>query len=139
MAGPKEAWEEVGKNFSELGRKLEEHYRKAGTEVRREGGVAPAGGDVPAAGAAPAAPNAVGEEDPGTAEERHIKVNQAVRTLTDELDRAFTSLGNTIRDPAVGETVGRAARSLGDALSTTFSEASDQIRRRIKPDEDRPS
>jgi hypothetical protein len=67
--------------------------------------------------------------DEGEAERRRL--NEALRTFTDELDRAFTSLGDTLRDRGTKDDVTKAARSIGDAVAATFSEVGQEIRRMI--------
>ena len=67
--------------------------------------------------------------DEGEADRRRL--NEALRTFTDELDRAFTSLGDTLRDPGTKDEVTKAAQSIGDAVAATFSEVGQEIRRRI--------
>lgn len=103
MAGQtKDAWDEVGKHFAELGRKLGEHYKQQAETTKEE------------------------------SEAARKKLNEAVRTLTDQVDRAFTSLGDTLRDPDASQHLDRAVKSLGTALSTTFNDVSEEIRRRVK-------
>src|SRR5215218_2555454 len=95
----KDAWDDVGKHFADLGKRLGEHYRRLAS---------------------------------GDTEQEAVdlkKVGDTLRSLTEQLDRAFTSLGNTLRDPEAKESATRAARSLGDALSATFEEVGDQVRR----------
>ncbi len=46
----------------------------------------------------------------------------ALRQLRDSLDQAFTALGDAIRDPEFGEQAKKTASSLGDAVSSTFTE-----------------
>jgi len=46
------------------------------------------------------------------------------------VQRAFDALGEAIRDPAIQDDVRRAAASLSDAISNTFSEVSAQLRAR---------
>jgi hypothetical protein len=104
MAGStKDAWDEVGENLSGVGRRLSERYRAHAAE--RSG---------------------------GTGEDQE-KVKEALRVFTEQLDRAFTSLGDTIRDPEAQAGLRKAVGSLGEALSTTFAEVGDRIRSRGKP------
>src|SRR5438093_3001421 len=88
---PKKAWEEVGQHFSNVGKRIGEHYRKLENEPKAS---------------SPA--------------ERQT-VNDAVKKVVDELDQAFTGLGNALRDPQTKESVNKAAKSLGQALDSTFS------------------
>jgi hypothetical protein len=81
----RKAWNDVGEQFSELGRRFGEHYRKQG----RDGGAA--------------------------AEEQRQALNDAFRNAVDQLDQAFTSVGDALRDPETKKTMNRAVRSLGDA------------------------
>jgi DNA-binding ferritin-like protein len=105
--GPEEnqterAWDEVGERFSEVGRKFEEHYRKLGAE----------------AGAAAA--------------QQTEAINDAVKKAVAELDRALTAVGDALRDQETKDSLKQAARSFGDAVSTTFSDLGDEIRKRVK-------
>jgi hypothetical protein len=110
MAGStKDAWDQVGENFSGVGRRLSERYKALSAERSEE-----------------------------TAEDQE-KVKEALRAVTDQLDRAFTSLGDTLRDPEAQAGLKKAVGSLGDALSTTFSEVSGRIRNRGKPDAPPPA
>jgi hypothetical protein len=95
------SWDEVGRNFGEVGKRVSEHYRKLGE---------------------------TGE--PAVAEARRT-VNDALQTVVHQLDHALTSVGNTFRDPQAKDSLSRAVRSLGDALSATFSDASEEIREKI--------
>jgi len=69
-----------------------------------------------------------GEELGPTAEEDRKKLDEAV---TRQLDQAFTSLGDTLRDPEAKQSLKDAAKAVGDAVSTTLSEAGEQIRSRL--------
>jgi hypothetical protein len=73
-----------------------------------------------------------GKLDPGdAAQERDRRsLTQAMRSVTDQLDRAFTSLGDTLRDPQSKQTMDRAVRSLGEAVAATFEDVAGQIRRK---------
>lgn len=110
--GAREAWDRVGEHFASLGRQVGEHYRRLETERG------------PDAGAGPDAGGASGSE----AERRRL--DDAVRTLTERLDQAFTSVGNALRDPETRTAMDRAVRSLGDAVARTFSDVEEGIRRR---------
>jgi hypothetical protein len=108
----KDAWNEVDKQFSELGHMLAERYRKAG------------------------------EERGATADEDRRKLEEALRAVTRQLDQAFTSVGETVRDPEAKDTLKQAGSALGEALSATFSEVGDEIRKRLgssKGEKDTPS
>ncbi len=96
----KDAWDEVGDGFADLGRRLSEHYNKLGPD-----------------------PSASVDEE---------KVREAIRLLTDQVDRAFTSLGDTLRDPSAKKGIDRVVKSFGRALATTFSEVGEEIRTRLK-------
>jgi hypothetical protein len=65
------------------------------------------------------------------AREGQRTLEDAARDVTDALDRAFTALGDTIRDDDAKQDLKEAVRALGDAISVTVSETGDQIRRRV--------
>jgi len=101
MAGEaKDAWDQVGERFADLGRKLSDHYK------RQEGATSQ------------------------STDEAKRKIDDAIRTVGEHVDRAFTSLGETIRDPETKDTAQKAVRSLGDALDKTFADVSEAIRPR---------
>jgi hypothetical protein len=95
----KTAWDEVAKRFGEVGRRVGEQYRKLSDEA------APS---VEASGGA---------------------VGDAVRDAVEELDHAFTSVGETLRDPLAKESVREAVGALGDALETTFAQIGQELRK----------
>ena len=101
MAGTNEAWNEVGDRFATWGRRVAERYKEAS--------------------------GAAGE----AARESQRTLEDAARDVTDALDRAFTALGETIRDDDAKQDLKEAVRALGDAISVTVSETGDQIRRRV--------
>lgn len=102
MAGSsKEAWDEVGERFAVFGRALAGRYKQ------------------------------LEQERSTTTEEDKRKIEEAFSTLTRQLDQAFTSLGDTIRDPQAKDDLKLAARSVGDALTVTFQEVSGEIRKRV--------
>jgi hypothetical protein len=102
MAGMNEAWNEVGDRFATWGRRVAERYKEAS---------GPAG--------------------ESTREESRHTLEDTARDVTDALDRAFTALGETIRDDDAKQDLKEAVRALGDAISVTVSETGDQIRRRV--------
>jgi hypothetical protein len=105
MDDAKQAWDEVGDSFSKLGRKISEGYRQLG-EHRAS--------------------------DPSTATAEGRKegvVADAIRRATGELDRAFTSLGDTLRDDETQEHLRDTSGKLRDALEVTFSAISEEVRR----------
>ncbi len=92
-------WDEVGKHFSDVGKRIGEHYRKL-------------------------------EDEPGqSAATQRQTVNDAIKKVVDELDQAFTGLGNALRDPQTKESVNKAAKSLGNALDSTFSGLGERLRK----------
>jgi hypothetical protein len=103
MADSKEAWEQVGREFSALGRQVRERYQREGAPEQDK-------------------------EQPAPADRR--KVDDALRQLADSLDQAFTALGQAIRDPQFGEQSRKAAGSLSDAMAATFAEVSERFKRR---------
>jgi hypothetical protein len=78
----------------------------------------------------------VGERFRAMTAEEQEDVSGAVDKLVERVDRAFTSLGDTLRDPASRDSVKQAASSLGDAIATTFEDVGQRIRRTLRsPDE----
>jgi hypothetical protein len=57
------------------------------------------------------------------------ELRKALDELRASVDHAFDAVGNAVKDPAVKEDARDVARSLRDALSTTFAEASDELRK----------
>jgi CRISPR/Cas system-associated protein Cas10 (large subunit of type III CRISPR-Cas system) len=102
---PKDAWSEVGERFSSWGRLLADRYRERG-------------GETPAEAA----------QD----EETRRKLDAAAREVTEQLNRAFTALGDTLRDAEAKDKLKEAVRSLGDAVSVTVSETTDELRKRFR-------
>jgi hypothetical protein len=102
MDETKRAWDEVGDGFAKLGRMISERYKGQGAEV----------------------PARTGNTEDNT-------VADAIRRATDELDRAFTSLGDTLRDDDAREQMRDTGRKLTDALRVTFTEVGDEVRRAV--------
>jgi hypothetical protein len=100
MDETKRAWDEVGEGFVNLRRIISERYRDLGEERASR---------------------------PTTRAERGVA--DAFRRATDELDRAFTSLGDSLRDEEAREQMRDTGRKLSDALKVTFAEVSEEVRR----------
>ena len=96
-----EAWNEVAERFSSWGRHVGDRYK--GT----------------ASGATDAA------------QESQRKLEEAAREIADQLNRAFTALGDTLRDDQAKTELKDAVRSLGDAVAVTVTETGEAIRRRV--------
>lgn len=109
MADAKQAWDEVGEQFGRLGQRLKQTYERQAA-AGSEGGPRP--------------------------DERDIE--EAFRTLAGAVNTAVGSAGAAMRDPAFGEDVKSAARAFGDALSATFEDLGNELRRRLGSGSDRP-
>jgi hypothetical protein len=62
--------------------------------------------------------------------EERDKVNDALHQLGDALDAGFTTIGDTLRDPAMRDEMKHAGTSIADALAATMRDVSDTIKRR---------
>jgi hypothetical protein len=96
----RKAWDDVGKHFSHVGKRIGEHYRN------------------------------LEDETSTSAATQQQTVNDAIKRVVDELDQAFTGLGNALRDPETKDSLNRAAKSLGEALDSTFSGLGERMRQR---------
>lgn len=98
------AWNRVSEQFAALGERLRSRYEESPLadegSAQREGGV---------------------DRD---------SVQDALRTLGDAAERLAATVGGTVRDPEVQAEAKRAASSLVDALGITFSQVTEDIRRR---------
>lgn len=101
MGDVESAWKEVGEKFTELGYKFRDHYRK------------------------------MEEERTGTDETTTEESEKAFKKVTDELDTAFSSVGNAFRDAEVKDDAKAAANSLLAAFGATFQEIGDALQRAI--------
>lgn len=97
----KQAWNEVGERFARIGRAVAARYE----QLEQERGA--------------------------TTEQDRRALEEALQTVTRTLDQAFTSLGDTLRDPRAKEELKGAARSVADALGATFNEVAGEIRKRV--------
>ncbi|HTG48328.1 MAG TPA: hypothetical protein VK646_11805 [Actinomycetota bacterium] len=95
----REAWNDVGDRFSDWGRRLQDRYKEAGDTA----------GDA--------------------ATESQRKLEEAAREIGAQLTRAFTALGDTIRDEEAKSALKDAVGSLGEAVTATVGEAGDALRR----------
>ena len=64
----------------------------------------------------------------GFGPEQQEAVSDALRRLTDALDAGFTAVGNTLRDPEIGDELKEAGVAVRDALAATFNEVADKIK-----------
>ncbi len=101
MAGTQEAWSEVGERFASWGKHVAERYKDSSGTTRED------------------------------VQESQRKLEAVAHDVTDVLDRAFTALGDTIRDEGAKNDLKQAMKALGDAVSVTVSEAGDQVRRAV--------
>jgi hypothetical protein len=101
MADSKEAWAEVDRRFSEFGRIVAERHRKAEQEQ----------------GAPPPA-------------QAKRSLEEAFSVVTRQLDVAFSSVGDTIRDPEAKETLKLAGKAVMNALASTVTDVGEEIRKR---------
>jgi hypothetical protein len=101
MPGAQDAWSEVGERFAAWGRLVAQRYNESSGTARE------------------------------ATRETERKLEEAAREVTDVLDRAFTALGETIRDEQAKADLKGAVKAFGDAVAITVSETSEQIRRRV--------
>jgi hypothetical protein len=101
MGGTQEAWNEVGERFASWGRHVADRYKESTGSARE------------------------------AAQESQRKLEEAAHDITDALDRAFTALGETIRDENAKSDLKDAVKALGDAVAVTVSDAGAQIRKRV--------
>jgi hypothetical protein len=108
VGNAKDAWNEVGERFASWGRLVGDRYREAEAEVGK-------GVDSMSEGS----------------REAQRKLEESARELTEQLNRAFTALGDTLRDPKAKEDLKGAVRAIGDAVTVTVTQTSEEIRKRI--------
>ena len=58
-----------------------------------------------------------------------VKVNDALRQLGDALDAGFTTIGDSLRDPAMRDELKTAGSSIADAIAATLRDVSDAMKR----------
>jgi hypothetical protein len=59
------------------------------------------------------------------------KVDDALRQLGDALDSAFTTIGDTLRDPELREQLKTTANTLADSITKTIHDVSDDVKSRF--------
>ena len=71
------------------------------------------------------------QQTPKPTEATEGAVKDSVKRATDELDRALTALGETLRDDEARAHMKETGKKLGDALKATFNDVSEQIRKSV--------
>jgi hypothetical protein len=74
-------------------------------------------------------------QDDAQREETGRKLDDAAREMSDQLNRAFTALGETLRDTEAKDRLKDAVKALGDAVSMTVTETTEEIRKRMRSTE----
>jgi len=126
MADAKEAWSEVGHRFGGLGETLKEHFTHPPSKAD-DADAAPADlvDSEVAAGDTSAATDAEALKDAGAAD----ALKKAFHTLGEALDGAVEAVGAAAKDPKIADEVRQVGQALVNALSTTFTDAGDEVRK----------
>ncbi len=66
-----------------------------------------------------------------TPQETQHKLEEAAREVGDQLNRAFTALGDTIRDEQAKQDLREAVGAIGNAVAATVNEAGTAMRERF--------
>ncbi|HYF11084.1 MAG TPA: hypothetical protein VEC09_02180 [Actinomycetota bacterium] len=106
----KDAWSDVNERFASWGRLVADRYRAHPPSGAGEGGTS---------ATSPA-------DDAGRG------LDDAARDVGDQLNRVFTALGDALRDAEAKAQLKDAVKALGDAVSLTVSETTEEIRRRVR-------
>jgi hypothetical protein len=62
-----------------------------------------------------------------------------LKQLTEAIDSAFATIGETLRDPELREQLKSTANSLGSAVSTTINDVTEDVKQRFgSKDEPKP-
>lgn len=112
----REVWSEVGRQFEDLGRVLKAHLSPDAARSPSD----PTGSGEPWA-------DATATPRPGQGSAR-----DSMRRLGDSAQRFATQAGDAARDPVVRDTAGRAARTLGDAVTVTVETIAAELGRRTR-------
>jgi hypothetical protein len=62
------------------------------------------------------------------------KLNDALHQIGESLDAGFTALGDSLRDPAMRADLKDAGAAIADALSSTFKDVADELKKAVKRD-----
>ncbi len=124
MADVKSAWNDAGDQLRALGSSLKQHY----AQQREDDEVEAAAQEAAPPEAAPPEAAAPTGELPKEHDDRE-RVAEAFEKVSDALQHAFDALGAAAKDPVVKDEVKQTGRSVADALSATFTEISDDVRR----------
>lgn len=161
----RDVWGEVGRQFGDLGRVLKAHLspdaaRSPGDPITPDPSppatdgpptADPAGDDPWAAATIEPAPGATGSGPGATGSGSGSagsggdwdSARESVRRLGESAQRFAAQTGDAARDPEVRDTANRAARTLGDAITTTVETVTEELRRRTRnprwSDQTRPS
>lgn len=73
-----------------------------------------------------------------TPQDAQHKLEEAAREVGDQLNRAFTALGETLRDDQAKRDLRAAVGAIGDAVAATVNEAGTAIRERLGPGGSQP-
>ncbi len=115
-------WSDVGSRFSALGQNLRTHFDQARTAAPADANPADASpGDTTAADTTAA--DAAADND---------RVREALHKLGDALDGVIDAVGSAVKDPAVKADVKQVGSALSNALSSSFAEVSDDLRKAFR-------
>ncbi len=118
-------WSDVGSRFSALGQNLRTHFDQARTAKPADSSPAD---------------TTVGDADPGDTTEADAaataadndRVREALRKFGDALDGVIDAVGSAVKDPAVKADVKQVGSALSNALSSSFAEVSDDLRKAFR-------
>lgn len=68
-------------------------------------------------------------------EDDRKKVNDALHQIRDALDAGFTALGDSLRDPSMRDEFKKAGSAIGEAVSSTFRDVADEVKKVVKRDQ----
>lgn len=118
-------WSDVGSRFSALGQNLRTHFDQARTAAPADANPDdPSPADTTTADATAA--------DSAAAAADNDRVREALRKLGDALDGVIDAVGSAVKDPAVKADVKQVGSALSNALSSSFAEVSDDLRKAFR-------
>jgi hypothetical protein len=101
MTDSTQAWNEVGLRFAVLGSKLADRYKQRG------------------------------QEQGSSVDEDRRRIEEAIASVSRQLDQAFSAVGDTIRDPETKDELKEVVRAFGDALGATFDDVKGEVKKRV--------